>query len=57
MLGQHGGILTALLFEDLGEEEYITEYPSSAAAYLALKKARGKAHIEVYHPGYWTRVQ
>jgi len=49
--------LTALLFEDLGEEEYITEYPSSAAAYLALKKARGKAHIEVYHPGYWTRVQ
>ena len=38
--------MTALLFEDLGEEEYITEYPASAAAYLALKKARGKAHIE-----------
>ena len=53
---QHGDFLIALLFEDLGDEEFITEYPSSAAAYLAMKKARGKKRIEVLRPGGWVRV-
>ena len=48
--------MIALLFEDLGDEEFITEYPSSAAAYLALKKARGKKRIEVLRPDGWVRV-
>lgn len=48
--------MIALLFEDLGDIEYVTVFPSSAAAYLALKKARGKARIEVLRPGGWVRV-